>query len=348
MLEGSDRPIMMQCTVSLPVEVRVDVRRGDTVERFTFRADTDTLGNVLTDVAGTTPVQRSGEHIIAVERVRPYPLVDASLSDDDYMVTLRVTRNAAHEPVTPGLTSIPAHLDEPVTLAISQTAVFQPAGVAVTVAGVADDRCPALSICKPAPIVVVDLDVSQGGAAHRVRVGGVSDGSGRITGPLMETSGIPWAQSMGYTIELLAVTPYPQPFAANAPTTYAITLVVGDLETRQPKPTPAPAPTSALPVLSFDASGYPLLCVSERALVDMAAGMSNAPPVASTPLPIGADSLVSPAAGGEICAMFFDATWRAATTDDLTMSFADYLPPAGAFWAWDEAAGAFIPWEAGQ
>ena len=88
---------------------------------------------------------------------------------------------------------------------------------------------------------------------------------------------------------------------------------------------------------------------SEHALVELAAGASDAAPVAGTALPLGAVSLVSEAAADEICGMFFGDGWRVATVDDLTMSYAAYLPREGVFWVWDDAtADAAVAWEAGQ
>jgi hypothetical protein len=351
LLEGSDRPVMMQCTASLPVEVVISVRRGDTVERLTFRVDTDTLGNVTADVAGTNPVQRSGAHLITLEQVLPYPMVDRVRDDSAATVTLRVTRAEGQGPVTAAPASIPARLGEPTTLAIGQTAVFQPGGMKAAVAGITDDRCPASTPCNEIAIVVVDLDVQVDAKTTRVSVGGVTDASGRVTGPLMETRGIPWARVGDYTIELLAVTPYPQRSGPAAPGDFAVTLVVTAREQGQPTPpaaTPTAIPTavSDVPVLSFDAAGNAVLCVSERALVELAAGASDQAPAQGTPLPLGAVSLPTTAAGNEICTMFFGAGWRIATMDDLTMSFADYLPATGVYWVWDDAVGAAVPWPA--
>ena len=357
MLEGSDQPVMMQCTASLPVEVAVSVQRGDTVEHLTLSAHTDTAGNVTAGVAGTAPSQRSGDHIITLEQVLPYPMVNTPRADDSYAITLRVTRGAATEPVTQGPTSIPAQLGEPVTLGINQTAIVNPAGVKITVAGVTDNRCPALSICAAVAIVVADLDVLVDGVTTRTSVGGVTDKAGHVTGPMMETRGIPWAQAGDYAIELTDVAPYPQRGVETDPAAYAVTLVVTAIDrgkptpalpTATPAPTPAPTADSDIPVLSFDAAGNALLCVSERALVELAAGASDAAPVAGTPLPIGAVSLPSAAAGDEICAMFFGDAWRVAAVDDLTMSYAAYLPQEGVFWVWDATANAAVPWEAGQ
>ena len=361
LLEGSDQPVMMQCTASLPVEVAVSVRRGDTVEHLTLSAHTDTAGNVTSGVAGTVPSQRSGDHIITLEQVLPYPMVDAPRADDSYAITLRVTHGAATEPVTQGPTSIPAQLGEPVTLGISQTAIVNPAGVKITVAGVTDNRCPTLSICAAIAIVVVDLDVLVDGATTRTSVGGVTDKAGHVTGPMMETRGIPWTQVGDFAIELTDVAPYPQRGVETDPAAYAVTLVVTAIDRGKPTPasptaTPAPsavptlAPTSAsdIPVLSFDAAGNALLCVSERALVELAAGASDAAPVAGTALPLGAVSLVSEAAADEICGMFFGDGWRVATVDDLTMSYAAYLPREGVFWVWDATADAAVAWEAGH
>ena len=361
MLDGSDRPVMMQCTASLPVEIAIGVRRGDTVEHLTLSAHTDTEGNVTPGASGASPSQLSGAHIIALEQVLPYPMVDTPRNDDAYTVTLRVTRSAAAGPVTQAPASIPATLGEPVTLHISQTAIVNPGGVKVTVASITDQRCPAMTICDAIPIVVVDLHVQVNDQTSRKSVGGVTNKSGHVTGPLMETSGIPWAQVGDYTLELTDVTPYPQPRVETAPGDYAVTLVVTAIDrgkptpaspTASPAPTavPTPAPTSAsdIPVLSFDAAGNALLCVSERALVELAAGANDAAPVAGTPLPLGAVSLVSEAAADEICGMFFGDGWRVATVDDLTMSYAAYLPREGVFWVWDTTADAAVAWEAGQ
>ena len=189
LLEGSDQPIMMQCTVSLPVEVAVSARRGDTVEHLTFVADTDTLGYVTANVRNTTPVQRSGWHTFVLEAVQPYPLVGVPRDEAAYTLTLRVTRDedtGPRPPVTDSPGAMPAQLGAAVTLGVGQTAVMDAGTVRVTVDEVDDRRCPRLAACAAPSIVVVEMAAEIAGETLPVSVGGVTDENGRVAGPLME------------------------------------------------------------------------------------------------------------------------------------------------------------------
>ncbi|MCO5214075.1 MAG: hypothetical protein M9936_30615 [Caldilinea sp.] len=361
-------PVHMSCTAMLPVEVAVRLRGGDEPLMTTLSAHTTDGGDVIAQAPGVVPVYRFGPYTVALERVVPYPDADSKLLSTPYQVTLRVTRDRTIEVSPDTQAPVPARLGEPVTLAIGQRAIFAPAAFQVSVAQVEDNRCPKMVICELPTIVIVELNAQLDGALHKATVGGVTDEDGRVTGPLMETRGIPWAQVGPYTIELTDVTPYPEWNVETAPEAYAVTLVVS--ETAQPPATPEPSATPAppatpeptvatkpplvittsddVPVLSIDSAGQPILCVSYRALTMFAAGVSTEAPFAGTALPIGAISLSTQAAGDAICAMFFDDEWQMADTLTIDVAYAPALPESGAYWVWDPATAATVIWEPGQ
>lgn len=360
-------PEHMSCTATLPVEVVVRVRSGDGSPGIaTLSAHTTTDGAVIAQAPGVTPTYRFGPYTIALERVLPYPDVDYKFVHTPYQVTLRVTRDRTVEIATDTQTPVLGRLGEPVTLALGQRALFAPAALQATVAGVDDKRCPQATICATPTIVIVNLNVQLESALQKATVGGVTDENGHVVGPLMETRGIPWAQVGPYTIELTDVSPYPQAGMTTAPEKYAVTLVVTQAEVQlatpesspSPEPLPTPGPTAEtepplvittsddVPVLSIDSAGQPVLCVSYRALTLFAAGASTEPPYVGTPLPIGAISLATEAAGDAICAMFLGDGWQIADAFDLV--YAAALPDTGAFWVWDGAGGAALVWEAGR
>ncbi|MCW5845105.1 MAG: hypothetical protein KIT77_27875 [Caldilinea sp.] len=349
-------PVHMSCTAMLPVEVAVRLRGGDEPLMTTLSAHTTDGGDVIAQAPGVTPVYRFGPYTVALERVVPYPDADSKLLSTPYQVTLRVTRDRTIEVSPDTQAPVPARLGEPVTLAIGQRAIFAPAAFQVSVAQVEDNRCPKMVICELPTIVIVELNAQLDGALHKATVGGVTDEDGRVTGPLMETRGIPWAQVGPYTIELTDVTPYPEWNIETAPEAYAVTLVVS--ETAQPPATPEPTVATKpplvittsddVPVLSIDSGGHPILCVSYRALTLFAAGVSTEAPFAGTALPIGAISLSTQAAGDAICAMFFDDEWQMADTLTIDVAYAPALPESGAYWVWDPATAAAVIWEPGQ
>lgn len=354
-------PVHMNCTATLPVEVAVRVRSGHgEPAAVALSAHTTSAGDVISQAPGVSPTYRFGPYTIVLERVLPYPADDSKITSKAYDITLRVTRDRTVEVSTDARPPVMADLGEPVTLAIGQRATFAPAPVQVAVAHVEDNRCPKMVICELPTIVIVELNAQLDGALQKVTVGGVTDEDGHITGPLMETRGIPWAQVGPYTIELTDVTPYPEWNVESAPEAYAVTLVVSPTEQRleTPEPTAAPEPTVTpastlvistsddVPVLSIDSAGQPVLCVNYRSLARFAAGVSTEPPYAGTPLPIGAISLSTEAAGDAICAMFLGDEWQMADTLDVDLAFAPALPDGGAFWVWDGTADAAIIWEA--
>lgn len=362
-------PVHMSCTATLPVEVAVRVRSGDgEPAAVTLSAHTTDDGNVIPQAPGVSPTYRFGPYAITLERVLPYPDADSKFTSKPYQITLSVTRDRTVEVSTDTQQPVLARLGEPVTLAIGQRAIFAPAPFQVAVAHVEDNRCPTMVICELPTIVIVELNAQLDGALQKATLGGVTDEDGHVTGPLMETRGIPWAQVGPYTIELTDVTPYPEWNVETAPEEYAVTLVVTPTEQRPEtlEPTATPAPTATpeaittpepplvittsddVPILSIDSAGQPILCVSYRALTLFAAGVGNEPPYAGTPLPIGAISLSTQAAGDAICAMFFDDEWQMADTQAIDVAYAPALPESGAYWVWDPATATAVIWEPGQ
>ena len=360
-------PVHMSCTATLSVEVGVRVRSGDgEPAAVTLSAHTTDDGNVIPQAPGVSPTYRFGPYAIALERVLPYPDADSKFASKPYQITLSVTRDRTVEVSTDTQQPVLARLGEPVTLAIGQRAVFTPAPFKVAVARVEDNRCPKMVICELPTIVIVELNAQLDGSLQKATVGGVSDEDGHVTGPLMETRGIPWAQVGPYTIELTDVAPYPEWNVETAPEEYVVTLVVTKAEQHPetPEPTATPAPTATpeaittpepplvittsddVPVLSIDSAGQPILCVNYRSLARFVAGASTEPPYAGTPLPIGAVSLSTESAGDAICAMFLGDEWQIADTFDVDLAFAPALPDGGTFWVWDGTTGAAIIWEA--
>ena len=160
-------PARMSCTATLPVDISLQVRTGADSTFLTFSVYTGSDGAVAVGPPNATPVQEYAGYTIALEQVWPYPTVDGPPADDDYTVTLRVTKSKHGGPVGQAPGSVPATLGEPVTLGTSQTAVVNPAGIKVAVAGVTDHRCPPMTICEEPPIVVVDLEVLVNGLTTR-------------------------------------------------------------------------------------------------------------------------------------------------------------------------------------
>lgn len=100
--------------------------------------------------------------------------------------------------------------------------------LALTFAGIPEDsRCPSDVDCDRAGSVTVELRVELAGEPRQaVQLGGQTDYQGNVTWPAPGATVLPTANVDGYTLELLAVTPYPT--AAEAPDVedYRITLGV--------------------------------------------------------------------------------------------------------------------------
>ena len=119
-------------------------------------------------------------------------------------------------------------LDEPFSLAYGAGAVLQEDGLLLVFTAVAEDsRCPSDVTCVQAGSVAVDVRVELSGEQPQtVRLGGQTDGQGAMTGPGLDETVSPTVEVGDYTLELLAVTPYPTQAAPPAPEDYVITLVL--------------------------------------------------------------------------------------------------------------------------
>lgn len=86
-----------------------------------------------------------------------------------------------------------------------------------------------------------------------------------------------------------------------------------------------------------EAPQLPMLCVSDRALVEYNAGVRKDAPMLLTG-PVAVCQLSSQAAGNAICAVTFGEGWEMARTETWRTSPAwdDFSPTGTAFWVWDE------------
>jgi hypothetical protein len=112
-------------------------------------------------------------------------------------------------------------LGEPFLLPYSATATADGGSLWITFAQIVEDsRCPADVMCAWSGQAVVALQVAAGDETQTVELGGFTDNKGvlRPQRPELETTSK--VEVAGYTLELLAVTPYPakagQPAAAEA------------------------------------------------------------------------------------------------------------------------------------
>ncbi len=106
-----------------------------------------------------------------------------------------------------------------------------------------DSRCPLDVQCFWSGMAVVELDARLGDdVAETIRLGGMTDADGLLTGAVPDMDGVPEATVGTYEVELLAVRPYPaQANARPDDANYTISLVVHKLRgSAQPQPTPTP------------------------------------------------------------------------------------------------------------
>ena len=120
-------------------------------------------------------------------------------------------------------------LDEPFVLGYGSSAAVDGGKLTVTFEKVVEDsRCPADVMCAWSGQAVVGLRVEAAGeAAQTVELGGFTDYDGILRPQRPELETTPSATVGGYTIELLAVTPYPAHNATPpAPEEYQVQLQV--------------------------------------------------------------------------------------------------------------------------
>lgn len=124
---------------------------------------------------------------------------------------------------------VEAVLDEPFTLPYGSLATLDDGSLTITFDRIVEDsRCPLDVNCYWSGQVIVALRVEADGAVGQmVELGGITDSAGVLRPPRPELPNSPSAVIGDYTLELLAVTPYPA-HHAELPTDgeYVLSLVV--------------------------------------------------------------------------------------------------------------------------
>ncbi len=329
-------PTTIECTETSPVAVVIKAQyTGFSVSsQLELSAHTDDEGTVITDAPGARPAERYGSVLITLLSVTPYPETQRPIAPEDYAVTLLVTPIAEPSPaVTRTVVNEPV-LDEDFVLPFGETATLQDVGLQLTFTEVVkDSRCPTDVQCVWSGIVDVRLTARlPPQPTEEFVLGGTTDSEGNVLGPVVEASGPTGAWYAGYTITLKQVTPYPQHANETIPfEDYAVTLVVQVATPRDP--TPVPATPTATPFPS-DASGLPVLCVSERVLTERAAGVTEESPARLTP-PVAQAVLADKATATALCAGQFGTDFHAVESTDLTATWTEFLPVDAAYWIWD-------------
>lgn len=116
-----------------------------------------------------------------------------------------------------------------ITLAYGTTTKDASGDLALTFTDVGEDsRCPTNVACVWSGMVVIALDIqADGHPAQTVKLGGMTDSEGHVTGPVPAVDVTDVATLDGYTVQLLTVTPYPT--GGNTPPTaqdYQVQLLV--------------------------------------------------------------------------------------------------------------------------
>lgn len=333
-------PTTLECTETAPVEVVIKVQyTGFSVSsQLELSAHTDDEGKVIPDAPGARPADRYGSVLITLLNVTPYPESRGPIRPDEYAVTLLVTPIAEPSPAVTGTVANEPALGEDFVLPFGETAIIEDVGLQLTFTEVAkDSRCPADVTCVWSGIVDVRLTAKlPPQPADEFVLGGTTDAQGNVLGPVVEASGPTGAWYAGYTITLKQVTPYPQHANETVPfEDYAVTLVVQVATPRDA--TPVPATPTATPFPS-DASGLPVLCVSERVLTERAAGVTTDSPVRLTP-PVAQAALADKATATALCAGQFGTDFHAVENTDLTAMWTEFLPPNTPYWIWDSSQG---------
>ena len=112
-------------------------------------------------------------------------------------------------------------MGEPFLLPYGATATADGGSLWITFERIVEDsRCPADVMCAWSGRAVVALQVTAGGEVQTVKLGGFTDDKGILRPQQPELDTTVTVAVAGYTVELLAVTPYPakagQPAAAEA------------------------------------------------------------------------------------------------------------------------------------
>lgn len=230
-------------------------------------------------------------------------------------------------------------LDEPIALAPGETATLEDAVLETTIELTfvqirSDSRCPDAAksdvMCVWSGAVEVEMTAIVNGQTETFALIGITDYDGVVEGSIVsETDSTIWYFA-GYHFELIQVIPYPVAENRPLPEDYVTTVVIRRVAEPLPTPTDAVASITHL----IDEAGKPVLCVSEKAMAQWAAGATEEEPSQLTP-PLAGKSLPNIEAADEICAVLFGEGWRIAALDDIDGMWAEFVPTDLKFWIWD-------------
>lgn len=153
-------------------------------------------------------------YVVELTHAEPPALAGKTIAPEAYALTFRVTRPTTTP--TPVPNTVPAMLDQPVTLKMFQTLGLQGSALRVTLNGILQEsRCPRAVSCAQAGRALVSFMAEQG-----ERIGyfalSTSPPDGRTRGFFQ-----------GYAVELVRVEPYPETLDQKiTPFDYTVTLVI--------------------------------------------------------------------------------------------------------------------------
>lgn len=230
-------------------------------------------------------------------------------------------------------------------LTYGQTVTLPDMGLTLTFQEVLEDsRCPSDLLCVWSGWVRIAL-VAQavGEPPATLEITTFTDHEGNVPAPPANSEAQPFAEYRNFDLALEQVTPYPARHADRPSLTdYQIRLKVRrQVAHWTPTPTPDGLPSPAAtptPVAQCSAAPQlPLLCYSNRAAVEYAAGVRKDPPMQLT-APVASCELPSQATGDALCAANWGEDWEMAEAEkrQQTSNWYAFLPTGSAYWMWDE------------
>jgi hypothetical protein len=229
-------------------------------------------------------------------------------------------------------------ISERMTLAYQGTAATADRELWITFQDIVEDsRCPADVNCAWSGWVRIELLVRvQNGPANNIELTAFTDQRGGVLPPREGGQDKPNVQVGDYQIQLKEVMPYPA--TASAPTPHEQYQIVLQLDKALSM---EPASSAVAPVVTCpEAPELPMLCYSNRAITEYAAGSRTEPPMLLT-APLASCALPDQSAGDAICAATFGEGWEMADTASVAENavWYDFVPAGTSYWVWDEQAG---------
>jgi hypothetical protein len=205
-----------------------------------------------------------------------------------------------------------------------------------------DSRCPADVMCAWSGWVRVQLLVQPANQpAVTVEITSFTDSQGHTEAPTGNQEAQPFAEVGTYLIELKEVTPYPAKHNEPIPPEDYQIVVQVHQQQGQPAATAEPTvvitPTAAGSANCPEAPQLPLLCYSNRAITEYAAGAREEPPMLLT-APVASCELPKQTAGDARCAANFGEGWEMAESNRVmeTSIWYEFVPAGTGYWVWDE------------